>query len=142
MQFPFKRLLTGPDSISHWPALEEWKNPEYLRRVMGNQMVTVAETPDGYNKFNNLEADFRNADSIVDGYFVEPHQNTIPFSEMLDWLVSRKAAHRKGPVRYVQSQNGNLSGEFERLRDDVPKLDWATECFGISKRLFVELTFR
>lgn len=49
---------------------------------------------------------------------------------MLDWLLSRHLSDRKGPVRYVQSQNGNLLGEFDRLRDDVYELDWANECFG------------
>jgi len=71
------------------------------------------------------------ADSIVNGHFVEPHQNTIPLSEMLTWLSSRKHGERKGPVRYVQSQNDNLSGEFERLQKDVSELDWANECIGI-----------
>jgi hypothetical protein len=32
----------------------------------------------------------------------------------------------------VQSQNGNLRDEFERLQKDVSELDWATECFGIT----------
>jgi len=53
----------------------------------------------------------------------------MPFSEMLDWLLSRRKA-KDGCVRYVQSQNGNLSGEFELLRNDVSELDWATDCFG------------
>jgi len=72
----------------------------------------------------------RKADSIVDGYFVEPHQRTMPFSEMLDWLVSRTTENRKGPVRYIQSQNGNLLEEFKPLQKDICDIDWATECFG------------
>jgi len=66
----------------------------------------------------------------VDGYFVEPYLNRIPFSEMLDWLLSRR--EKSGCVRYVQSQNGNMTGEFERLRGDVRELEWATEYFGMS----------
>jgi Cupin-like domain len=77
-----------------------------------------------------MEPDSRHADSIVDGYFVEPHQNTIPFSEILDWLLSRKGMNQKGPIRYVQSQNDNLSGDFKRLKRDIQELDWANECFG------------
>ena len=70
------------------------------------------------------------------GHFVEPHQNTIPFTEMLTWLSLRKTGVRTSPVRYIQSQNGNLSGEFERLRVDVSELEWVNECIGgdISKR--------
>jgi hypothetical protein len=96
---------------------------------MGDQLITVAETPDGYVSVR-LYADLSHADSIVNGYFVEPHQNTIQFEEMLTWLSSRKSGERRGPVRYVQSQNGNLSGEFERLRKDVCELEWANECIG------------
>jgi hypothetical protein len=55
----------------------------------------------------------------------------MPFSEMLDWILSRKEK-KQGCVRYVQSQNGNLRDEFERLQKDVCELDWATECFGIT----------
>lgn len=49
---------------------------------------------------------------------------------MLDWLSSRRSNPDSGCIRYVQSQNGNLSNEFEPLREDVAELDWATECFG------------
>jgi hypothetical protein len=98
---------------------------------MGDQLITVAETPDGYI-FIITRADSRNADSIVDGNFVEPCQNIMPFGEMLNWLLSRKKGDRKGPVRYIQSQNGNLQGDFERLRNDICELGWATECIGIS----------
>lgn len=56
----------------------------------------------------------------------------MPFSEMLDWLLSRqKSKDRVGNIRYVQSQNGNLSDEFERLRPDILELGWAHECFGM-----------
>jgi len=71
------------------------------------------------------------ADSIVDGYFVEPHQVTMAFTDMLDWLISRRRlTARKGPVRYVQLQNGNLTTEFTKLGEDVRELSWANECFG------------
>ena len=72
---------------------------------------------------------FRNADSIVDGYFVEPHQCTMLFSDMIDWLQNRKASGT-GNVRYVQSQNGNLPKEFESLQPDIKELEWAEEYFG------------
>ena len=40
-------LLIDPDSMSHWPALQKWQDLDYLRAVMGDQLITVAETPDG-----------------------------------------------------------------------------------------------
>jgi hypothetical protein len=55
----------------------------------------------------------------------------MQFCAMLDWLLLRRK-EKQGCVRYVQSQNGNLLGEFEPLRKDVCELDWATECFGIT----------
>jgi hypothetical protein len=55
---------------------------------------------------------------------------------MLDWLLIRKKLQRKGAIRYVQSQNGNMRDEFERLRGDVRELEWAIDCFGIMAGLF------
>jgi hypothetical protein len=49
---------------------------------------------------------------------------------MIDWLISRTAGERKGPVRYIQSQNSNLLGEFQSLQKDICQLNWANECFG------------
>jgi hypothetical protein len=47
------------DSISHWPALSRWEDPGYLGDVMGDQMITVAETPDGYDLAPILSKKFR-----------------------------------------------------------------------------------
>jgi peptidyl-lysine (3S)-dioxygenase / protease len=80
------------------------------------------------------------ADSIIDGYFVEPHLQSMPFSEMLDWLLSRRNSKRQGSVRYIQSQNNNLLGDFQMLQRDVRELAWATECFGTSICLIIFLT--
>lgn len=42
------------DSIAHWRALSKWNDPEYLREVMSDQMITVAETPNGYDLAQTL----------------------------------------------------------------------------------------
>lgn len=34
--------------VSHWKALERWKSNEYLRQVVGEELVTVDVTPTGY----------------------------------------------------------------------------------------------
>ena len=123
--------LTGIDAMSGWQALLKWRDPEYLRRVVGDQLVTVAETPDGYLSRKKGIFNSSHADSIVDDYFVEPHQATMAFTDMLNWLISRRRLNkREGPVRYVQLQNGNLATEFTKLGEDVRELSWANECFG------------
>lgn len=64
----------------------------------------------------------------------------MPFSEMLDWLLSRRNSKRQGSVRYIQSQNNNLLGDFQMLQRDVRELAWATECFGTSFYVIIFLT--
>jgi hypothetical protein len=55
---------------------------------------------------------------------------------MLDWLLSRKNGERNGPKRYIQSQNGNMRDDFERLKGDICELEWAIECFGAVTGMF------
>ena len=55
---------------------------------------------------------------------------------MLDWLLSRQKGDKHGPIRYVQSQNGNMQDEFKQLQGDVRELEWAIECFGTITKLF------
>lgn len=77
-----------------------------------------------------------NADSIVDGVFVEPANVPLPLSSFFQHLKEEEAAsetEREGmPVLYLQSQNGNMAGEFESLRGDVGGEGpaWAREVFG------------
>lgn len=35
-------------AIIDWPAMKMWSNPEYLREILGDQIISVAETPNGY----------------------------------------------------------------------------------------------
>ena len=52
-----------------------------------------------------------------------PHTTHLPLP---DFLASLK--DKTGPVRYAQSQNGNLENEYAPLKEDVPEsLDWADE---------------
>jgi hypothetical protein len=78
-----------------------------------------------------MKFNVRNADAIVDGHFVEPHQEVIAFSEMIEWLMGRRTRKDGSePVRYVQSQNGNLDRDYRILRRDVRELEWANDCLG------------
>ncbi|CAN7998216.1 unnamed protein product [Ixodes hexagonus] len=101
--------------ISHWPAVHKWTH-QYLREKMGSQTVSVAVTPNGY------------ADAVRDGMFVMPEERQMPFAEFLDILERRDDSRG---VFYVQKQNSNFTGEFERLADDVDAdVAWATAAFG------------
>ncbi|KAJ1658178.1 hypothetical protein IWQ61_002536 [Dispira simplex] len=114
------------DGAKDWPALKKWSN-EYLKQRLGEQLVTVAITPNGY------------ADAIVDDrYFVEPYQTQMPFSQVIDKICSGQTNTSTNPSSvdthyYVQSQNGNLVGEFSPLRGDVPG-DIAFASIALDKR--------
>lgn len=47
-------FITSIEAISHWPALRKWNHPDYLRRTMGDRLITVAETPNGYVRLENI----------------------------------------------------------------------------------------
>lgn len=101
-----------------------------------------------------------NADSIVDGHFVEPASSSffrfsasfalqltylappstdvqMPISRLFYHLREEKATEPERsdrPVHYLQSQNGNLADEYKPLLDDVgiEGPAWAREAFGES----------
>ncbi|KAJ1927381.1 hypothetical protein IWQ60_002968 [Tieghemiomyces parasiticus] len=101
-----------------WPARTKW-TMAYLCERLRDQLVTVAVTPNGY------------ADAVVDDtYFVEPYQTRLPFREIVDLFEQRSrrsdqstpgpaSAHLQDYHYYVQSQNGNLAGDFQVLEADV-----------------------
>ncbi|ORX96867.1 hypothetical protein K493DRAFT_314303 [Basidiobolus meristosporus CBS 931.73] len=93
----------------HWPAMEKWSN-QYLTSVLGEEEVTVASTPNGY------------ADAVVDDqYFVMPYETRKKFSEFVHELENKEG------IQYIQSQNGNLNGDYRLLQEDVPEdIEWAT----------------
>eukprot|EP01116_Phalansterium_solitarium_P009609 TRINITY_DN23847_c0_g1_i1.p1 TRINITY_DN23847_c0_g1~~TRINITY_DN23847_c0_g1_i1.p1 ORF type:complete len:336 (-),score=80.02 TRINITY_DN23847_c0_g1_i1:91-1098(-) len=110
-------IITG--AINHWPALHKWTN-DYLERTIGDNIVTVDWTPNGYG------------DAVTptpDGpMFVEPERRHMKFSEFLS--INENPRDYAG-VYYVQHQNGNLRSEFSTLFADVDmELPFATEAFG------------
>ncbi|KAK9469362.1 phospholipase A2 [Lipomyces arxii] len=102
-----------------WPALDPtsrqtWSK-QYLADKLRDTTVNVSETP------------FGNADSVVDGMFVKPHECEMPFTKFLDALVSEN-----GSVCYMQSQNNNMASEFPDLVVDVEmEVGFASEAFGV-----------
>ncbi|KAL4224639.1 JmjC domain-containing protein 7 [Mactra antiquata] len=104
-------------ALNHWPAMKKWKD-NYLREKIGDTVVTVAVTPNGY------------ADAITDGKFVMPEQRMMKFGEFLDIMADPSS---KTGVFYVQKQNSNLTDEFVSIMGDVESdISWGSEAFGKS----------
>ncbi|OQO14552.1 hypothetical protein B0A48_01431 [Cryoendolithus antarcticus] len=108
----------------HWPACRKW-NATYLRKVIGDSTVKVANTPLG------------NADAIVEQnegslLFVEPHETDEPFEDFLGYVQEDSTFPedrlQDRHVKYAQTQNGNLPTEYPSLLADVPPdVPFATE---------------
>ncbi|VDC07316.1 unnamed protein product [Peniophora sp. CBMAI 1063] len=114
---------------------ERWTN-DYLSRAMGDRLVSVAVTPDGY------------ADAITRGsdgreYFVEPHVEPMTIRSLLTQLNEDTDPDAQSEALYLQSQNGNLYldaysnqsaeglPELAPLRPDVPyEVPWCSEALG------------
>ncbi|PNF29949.1 hypothetical protein B7P43_G07280 [Cryptotermes secundus] len=113
-------LIKG--AVNDWPAVGKW-NVQFLRNYLGEKLVMVAVTPNGY------------ADAITKGnmeqlseYFVTPEERVMPMSEFLNALENRD---QYPGVFYIQRQNSNLTEDFPELVPDVGRdVPWATEAFG------------
>ncbi|KAF8470130.1 cupin-like domain-containing protein [Kalaharituber pfeilii] len=106
------------NALYHWPAITKW-NADYLRCTI-NSHIAVAETPLG------------NADSVVTNevdkreYFVKPHTTQEPFADFLEYL-QKDTPESSDIVKYAQSQNDNLHGEFSCLLPDIiEEIPWAS----------------
>ncbi|SLM38298.1 JmjC domain [Lasallia pustulata] len=119
------RPFTVRGGASEWPAVQHW-NVEYLKQALGTKLVNVAVTPNG------------NADSVVmnpeDGitYFVKPLEIEEPFGNFLDYVKDQElGAATTQAVRYAQTQNDNLRGEYSSLYKEVEMdIAWARIALG------------
>ncbi|XP_062823239.1 uncharacterized protein LOC100562400 [Anolis carolinensis] len=103
------------NAFNHWPALKRW-TLDYLREIMGEKLVSVAVTPNGY------------ADAVYQDWFVMPEERLTPFSAFLDILEKKVTSPG---VFYVQKQCSNLTEEFPELMDDLePEIPWMSEALG------------
>lgn len=110
-------LING--AFNHWPALEKW-NENYLRNKLGDTIVTVSVTPNGY------------ADGIYEGRFVMPEERTMPMSQFLNILFTPVDERKDHGVFYIQKQNSNLTEEFSALMKDVDShISWGSTAFGM-----------
>ncbi|KAI5846341.1 cupin-like domain-containing protein [Morchella snyderi] len=106
-------------AIASWEAIKKWK-VGYLKQKMEGRDINVAMTP------------FGNADSVVSvngvDYFVQPHSLQEPFAEFVDYV--RAPVKESTAVKYAQSQDNNLHGEYLPLLSDIPAdVGFATEFF-------------
>ncbi|KAI0269146.1 Clavaminate synthase-like protein [Gloeopeniophorella convolvens] len=122
------------------PSTRRWSN-RYLIDTMGDSLLSVAVTPDGY-----ADAVTRGADGKW--YFAEPCSQKMTMGALLSKLGQPSKTNGEGPrdnnVYYLQSQNGNIfsSGyftspalendcELTKLRNDVPsEIPWCSEALG------------
>jgi len=128
-------------AVKHWPAYKNWQDNDYFRKKLGNNLVTVSVTPNGYADAA-LPIENRPINAQDKKYqFVMPHEEQIPVSEFLKLL---ETAPKKAPqpcdygnsddtdVYYIQKQNSNLTDEWNDILHDVEEISWATEAFGKS----------
>jgi jumonji domain-containing protein 7 len=134
--------------MGHWPALDRWQSDQYIAETLGEStQITVAATPNGY------------ADAVVDDrWFVEPAERQMSVADFIrvmraeladqglvdapdlqrdhlggDNEIQWRVTRQKYPgIHYVQSQNGNLAGEFALLAKDIPTdIEFATTALGM-----------
>lgn len=105
-------------STTEWPAVRKW-NADYLRKALKGQSVNVAVTPIG-----NADSPIEHKGRLI---FVKPWEENQVFDAFLDYVCKQElSGDRKGEVRYAQTQNDNLRGEYEILFEDVEKeISWA-----------------
>ncbi|MCJ1376950.1 hypothetical protein MMC17_000040 [Xylographa soralifera] len=104
---------------SRWPAVQRW-DYSYLIDKMKDSKVNVAITPHG-----NADAVLTAADGTR--YFVKPYEVDEPFADFLSYVQRQeRAGDVISNVKYAQTQNDNLRGEYSQLFEDVEEdISWA-----------------
>lgn len=107
-------------AVKHWPAIDKW-SISYLRKIFGDEQISVAVTPNGY-------ADaIAKTDDVAEEYFVMPEERNLTMSEFFDRLENP----RKDSIFYIQKQNSNFISSFHKLWPDAEiEIPWVNEAFG------------
>lgn len=107
-------------AIKHWPAVDKW-SVSYFRKVLGDERVSVAVTPNGY-----ADAIAKRDDDDKE-FFVMPEERLLTVSAFLGMLENT----REDSVFYIQQQNSNFIHSFCKLWPDAEtEIPWASEAFG------------
>jgi jumonji domain-containing protein 7 len=109
------------------PALENWKSEEYLSNIMGEKLISVAVTPNGYIPTFLF---YRRADALLGDKFVVPMTVEMTLAE----FFSRSREDRTS-VYYIQAQNSSLSSEFAELLID---LENGADLPSFAKHIFLD----
>jgi jumonji domain-containing protein 7 len=107
----------------HWRAIEKW-SVKYFREKMGNKMVKVAVTPNGYA--DAVGREMKRSGQGDAEYFLMPEERCLGMSEFLE----RLERPREDSIFYLQRQNSNLE-DFPELWEDIEAagISWAAEAF-------------
>ncbi|MBW0507267.1 hypothetical protein O181_046982 [Austropuccinia psidii MF-1] len=125
-QLQKSRSMQDSDGFHAMKAFDNWSE-SYLIERLGSQLITIARTPAG------------NADSTVDGIFVEPAYEKMTMTDFLNELrqpadyINNLAPIQKDVV-YLQYQDGNLTKELLPLLPDIgPNLPIASQALGADR---------
>ncbi|KZZ89920.1 Transcription factor jumonji/aspartyl beta-hydroxylase [Moelleriella libera RCEF 2490] len=100
---------------STWKATQRW-NEAYLRSALKGQTVNVAVTPHG-----NADAPSFLAEHGV-AVLAKPHQEDQMFDDFLTYIIQQEQgalSSQQSEVRYAQTQNDNMRGEYDCLLPDA-----------------------
>jgi len=143
-------IITG--MLDQWPAMSKWRDREYLSTQMGERLVTIALTPNGWADAvtrvpkEMVQQEGTNGEDKT--LFVQPAEQRMTvggfLSKLLDtgeseyWPNSDYQAVKsivqdvRTPVYYAQFQNSSLSKEYQPLQEDILSnvYEFGCEAFG------------
>jgi jumonji domain-containing protein 7 len=132
--------------------MQRWRQDTYLVKMLGpDTPITVAATPDGYadaivqdrwfvepaqRRMSMLDfIGLMRAELAADGYASDIQADTLhtakdpSIQNPQQWW--KQLQQRYPGIHYIQSQNGNIAGEFTPLAADIPaSVDFASEALG------------
>lgn len=109
--------------VKHWKAMNKW-NISYFEEKIGDKLVNVAVTPNGYADAITKEQKLSGTSNKE--YFTLPEERYITMNDFLKTLENPC----KNSIYYIQKQNSNFEEFSELWRDIDSDISWATEALG------------
>ncbi|KAI9599329.1 hypothetical protein BDF19DRAFT_428366 [Syncephalis fuscata] len=112
-------------NVTHnWPAMHSWQKDSYLASILGKSTQITRQMSFG-QFIQILRAELADQGLLDD---VDLQKDQLGGDNDAAWNATRQTFPG---VHYIQSQNGNLSGEFAPLANDIPiDIDFATTALG------------